>query len=104
LLSPLSREAGGYGICQAKSGGKQAFADTGDADYQKLLAAIRAAKAQLGKIKRFDMPGFRPNEHCIREMQRFGILADELPPGVPVDPYAADQAYWRSLWYRPAPR
>jgi len=52
---------------------------------------------------RFDLPGFRPNDHYVRELKRYGVL----PPSFDVardalDPYAADQAYWRSLWYRPA--
>ena len=37
-------------------------------------------------------------------MQRFGILPKDLPPDAPVDPYKTDQAYWRSVWYRPAAR
>ena len=53
--------------------------------------------------KRFDMPGFRPNEHYIREMQRFGILPKDLKPTDPVDPYAIDRAYWDSFDYHPTP-
>ncbi len=45
------------------------------------------------------MPGFRPNDSYIREMQRYGILPADLPGNI--DPYATDDAYWRSLWYRP---
>jgi hypothetical protein len=41
------------------------------------------------------MPGFRPNPHYIREMQRFGILP------APLDPYAIDRAYWDSFTYIP---
>ena len=100
LLSPLAKQAGGYGICQAKAG-KQVLADAKDPDYQRILAAIRDASKELDRIKRFDMPAFRPNVHYIREMQRFGILPADLDPKAPVDPHAADQAYWRSLWYRP---
>jgi hypothetical protein len=48
------------------------------------------------------MPGFRPNEPYIREMKRYGILAETLGPRDPVDPYTTDRAYWRSLWYQPA--
>jgi len=62
---------------------------------------LQAAKVKLDEIKRFDMPGFRPNEHYIREMQRYGILPVDLAPDATVDPYATDQAYWKSLWHRP---
>jgi len=48
------------------------------------------------------MPDFRPNEHYIREMKRFGILPANHNPRTPIDPYATDQAYWQSLWPRPS--
>ena len=121
LLAPLARKAGGLGLCNgplpapkptAKPTAESAdssprrvfhtvFLDAQDADYQKLLARIVKAKDHLDRIKRFDMPGFRPNEHYIREMKRFGILPAGLGPDDPVDPYAADLAYWQSFWYRP---
>ena len=49
------------------------------------------------------MPGFRPNEHYLREMQRFGILPRDLKPTDPVDPYATDRAYWKTFVYLPVP-
>ena len=73
-------------------------------DYEKVLGAIADAKRRLAQVKRFDMPGFCPNEHYIREMQRYGILPADHDPRVPVDPYATDQAYWRSMWHRAAKR
>ena len=68
---------------------------------QPLLARLREAHRRLQAGKRFGMPGFRPNEHYIREMQRFGILPKDLNPTGPVDPYATDRAYWDSFDYRP---
>ena len=45
------------------------------------------------------MPGFRPNEHYVREMKRYGILRESSDPaGDPIDVYATDRAYWRSFW------
>jgi hypothetical protein len=103
LLAPLAREAGGLGLCEAGKGSpRPVFADSRDPDYGRLLARIAAAAGELDRIRRFDMPGFRPNEHYVREMKRFGILAPHLGPGDPVDPYATDLAYWQSFWYRPA--
>ena len=37
-------------------------------------AADRIFRRRLDEIKRFDMPGFRPNEHYVRELKRFGVL------------------------------
>jgi hypothetical protein len=105
LLAPLAKDAGGLGLCEAprKDGAKTArvFADEQDPDYRKLLAGAEAAKRQLDGIKRFDMPGFLPNQHYVREMKRFGILPESLGPGESVDPYATDLAYWQSFWYKP---
>ena len=55
-------------------------------------------------MKRFDMPGFRPGPEYIREMQRFGILPRAIEHDTPIDVYAVDRAYWKSLWYRPGSR
>ncbi len=111
LLAPLAREAGGYGICKDDKRvdeltGKPmpVFANAADPDYQALLKAVTATKEHLERVKRFDMPGFRPNQHYIREMQFYGILPDRLAPDAPIDPYATDQAYWKSLWHQPLAR
>ena len=67
-----------------------------------ILASIQSGKAELDRIKRFDMPGFRPNEHYVREMKRYGILPADFDSEVdPIDVYQVDQAYWQSLWHRP---
>ena len=108
LMAPLARQAGGFGM--RKSGGPasgqaeeaiEVFADAADPNYQKILAAIRDCKAILDRIKRFDMPGFRPREEYIREMKRYGILPQDLGPNDPIDVYAAEAAYWRSFWPKP---
>ncbi len=97
LLAPLAKSAGGYEAC-----GQAVFASADDPDYRKILAMIEAGQQRLDKIKRFDMPGFNPDPAYIREMQRYGVLPAILPPNAPIDPYRIDQAYWRSLWWRPA--
>jgi hypothetical protein len=101
LLAPLAREAGGWGTCEAAAG-KTVLTSTTEADYLALLDPIRRNAERLNAIKRFDMAGFRPNNEYVREMKRFGIL----PPAFdlardPIDVYATDQAYWRSLWWTP---
>ena len=104
LLAPLSAAAGGYPLCRASptNGAPHAvFASTDDPDYRILRTAIEASRAQLERIKRFDMPGFQPNEHYLREMTFYGILPADRPAGAPVDCYAADRDYWNSFIYRP---
>jgi len=97
LLAPLAKESGGYGLCTGP-----VFADTRDPDYRKVLASVAAAKRRLDEVKRFDMAGFQPSPHYVREMKRFGILPAELDPAQDrVNVYATDQAYWRSLWWKP---
>lgn len=102
LLAPLSKNAGGWGLCRASEGPIQAvFADASDPDYQKLLEMVNAGKQKLDAIKRFDMPDFRPRQEWVREMRRFKILPEDLPPPLGADVYRAEQAYWRSLWHQP---
>ena len=71
------------------------FGTPDDPDYQAILAHIDAARRKLDSIKRFDMPGFQPNEHYVREMKRYGILPASFDPATDaVDPYETDRRYW----------
>ena len=109
LLAPLSQAAGGWGLCRkgtegqtAKTGGasEAVFKTVEDPDYKAMLASIQAANRELDRIKRFDMPGFKPNQHYVREMKRYGILSDDFDATVDsIDVYQVDRAYWRSLWH-----
>jgi hypothetical protein len=100
LLAPLAERAAGFGLCRDDQGApREVFASTDDPDYRKLLAMIAAGSENLDKIKRFDMPGFRPRPQYLREMRRFGILPPDHADDSPVDPYALDRRYWESLWY-----
>jgi hypothetical protein len=96
LRAPLAQSAGGLGLC-----GQAVFADTSDADYQMILANIQKAADNHAIEKRFDMPGFRPNDHYIKRMQAYGVLPGNLTSETPIDVYATDESYWRSFWYRP---
>ena len=103
LLAPLAKSAGGYGVCPMPPADAGAvFESTDDPDYQALLELCRAGKRELERIRRFDMPGFRPTPSYVREMKRFGILPNETAPDAELDVYGLDQAYWQSLWYRPS--
>jgi hypothetical protein len=107
LLAPLSCSSGGYGLCaeqDSKAGESMpaaVFADTNDPDYQKILAMCADGSDYLDRNRRFDMPGFRPTPQYVREMRRFGIIADNVAENAAIDAYQADGAYWQSLWYRP---
>ena len=101
LLAPLAKEAGGWQLCRDENDQPAVvFADTGDPDYQKLLAMVAAGRKNLEQIKRFDMPDFRPRPQYLREMRRFGILPKDMTEDAAVDVYATDRAYWQSLWHR----
>jgi hypothetical protein len=98
LLAPLAQAAGGWGACPTN-----VFADKNDPDYQKLLAMCVAGKEHLDKIKRFDMPGFRPRVEYLRELRRYGVLPASFDLAKdPADAYDLDRRYWESLWYRPS--
>jgi hypothetical protein len=93
IQAPLARSAGGLGLCS-----EEVFIDASDADHQTILAAIRDAAERLAREKRFDMPGFRPSPYYVRQMQQYGILPEHVTREDPIDVYATDQAYWKSLW------
>ena len=96
LLGPLAKGAGGFGSCS------NVFQSDADPDYRSLLTAITRAKQVLDAQPRFGTPEFRPNRQYVREMKRFGLLPIDFDPAWDsLDVFAADQQYWRSLWYRP---
>lgn len=99
LLAPLAKSAGGLELCE-----EPVFKDKQDPLYRQILAAIQDGHERLTAGKRFDMPGFRPNEHYLREMQRFGFIPKDLKADDPVDPYKVDRAYWDSFYWRPEER
>jgi hypothetical protein len=107
LLGPLARSAGGFGACRkldanGRQGGPAVvFADTNDPDYSRIMAVVLEAKNRLEEIKRFDMPGFVPSPHYVREMKRYGVLPPTFDANTePIDAYKTDEAYWRSLWWK----
>jgi hypothetical protein len=95
LLAPLAKSAGGYESC-----GSAIFKDKNDPRFKAILATIERGKQHLDTIKRFDMPGFIPRSQYIRELKKYGILPKEHATETPVNTYALEQQYWRSLWYK----
>ena len=55
LQAPLSREAGGLGLCQDKDGTPYIFKNKNDSDYQAILAAIRKGQELLIAEPRVDL-------------------------------------------------
>ena len=96
LKSPLAKESGGFGMGKD---GKAVFKSTDDPDYQAIFAMIQDGKDVLEKVKRFDMPGFRPPKSYLREMKRYGVLpaSFDLDKDL-VDPYEIDRRYWALDW------
>ncbi len=111
LLAPLSKAAGGWDLCSKKkdkngkivSSGPPIFKDADDADYARILAQVKILQAQLQNNKRYDMPGFEPHPAYIREMKAWGILPPAYKWGGYDDMFKTDQAYWKSLHYKPKP-
>jgi hypothetical protein len=121
LMTALSKQAGGYAdgkpvaeisdpkpIPEDRSRPPEAiqhpivFNETSDPDYQLILTHLQAARARLNEIKRFDMPGFKPNHHYVREMKRYGVLPESFDLAKdPIDVYAADEAYYKTFWHTP---
>ncbi len=102
LRAPLSKAGGGLGLCRKAKGDPDVFASQDDPDYQVLLAMIEGGKKRLDEVKRFDMPGFKPRPEYIREMKRYGLLAEAFDVDKdPVDSYAIDRLYWDSFIYKP---
>ncbi len=111
--APLSKAAGGLGVCEAKSG-MAVFRDKNDPDYQAIVAAVaRGRRHILEENNRFCMINPSPNngENCpvqfvprrdyVREMIRYGVLPVDHDFNASVDPFELDKAYWRTFWYVP---
>ena len=114
--APLAKEAGGLGVCQARSA-KPVFMDKQDPDYITIVAAVaRGRRHILEENNRFcmihpspnngpDCPArFVPRRDYVREMIRYGVLPPNHDFQASLDPFELDQAYWRMFWYVPRPR
>lgn len=113
VRGPLSKDSGGLGVCEEKSG-KTVFADKSDPDYQKILDYVaRGRRYIIEENNRFMMVHDSPNngEDCpkrfvpradyARELKRYGILPPDWDVNAPLDPYEVDLKYWESVQYKP---
>ena len=104
LMAPLSKQAGGWGICKVKEAqeGDGIIQNRDDPVYKAILAHIEEGKKVLDKIKRWDMPGFKLNPYYIREMKRFGVLPEKYDREKDaVDVFALDRKYFEMHWHYP---
>ena len=105
LQEPLSATAGGLQRCKDTKGQPVAvFTSTDDPDYQTILSGIAATKTLIDRMEPRDGALYCPNEHYVFHMQRFGILPADAPKDATIDPFEIDAKYWKSFWYKPAPR
>lgn len=96
VRAPLAKEAGGLGICS-----KIVFESKDDPLYQDIVRRLGETKRQMEAGKRFDMPGFRPNDDYIREMKKYGFVPKELGPNETYDYYKIEKEYFDSWFYDP---
>ncbi len=101
LLAPLSNKSGGLaGSKYIKH--KIIFDSTDDLDYQAILAMIMYSKKGLDKIKRFDMPDFKPNERYITYMKKYGVLPENFDiTKDKINVYETDKKYFDLFKYKP---
>ncbi|MCF0234722.1 MAG: hypothetical protein HUK22_07080 [Thermoguttaceae bacterium] len=113
LRAPLSKSAGGFGICEAKSG-RAVFESTDDPDYQAMLDYVKFGRRYILEVDNrpemlnaspnngVDCPQkFTPRWAYLREMIRYGILPIDADPTASYNVYELEEKYWRSLHYDP---
>jgi hypothetical protein len=117
LLAPLSKEAGGYGLCRkrkADSAFKRrkgepdkappatVFASTDDPDYQALLAELTRMSTYLREKRIFgNAEDWRPVESVTQALKHYRILPPDWDRlNDPFDPFEIDRQYYR-LFYDP---
>ena len=91
LLAPLSKEAGGYGLCNTK--GEPVFETTSDKSYLAILEAVKNSAVYLDSIKRFDANEFIVSPDYYREMKRYGVIGNDVSIE-DINPYEMDSIYW----------
>ena len=105
LRAPLSKEAGGFGLClkENSDGSKEpVFKDVSDPDYQTIYKTIlRGRKYLLEESPHFSLGTFRPNPAYTKAMINYGILPKDFDLNQPYDVYATDRAYWKSFELQP---
>ncbi len=105
LVAPLSKEAGGLGLCKGKDKPESPvpYTSKDDPDYKKSLEIIQQLQAQFQQTNRFFMEDFVPNPNYLREMKRYDVLPGdfEFSREMDFDPYEVDDKYFHSLWWEP---
>jgi hypothetical protein len=118
LLAPLSKSAGGLGLCQKRAAYEEppnnrrypparVFTSREDPDFVALQENMRLHADWLqNDITSIEFPTFRPSDGYFREMKRFGIIPEDFDPDAPeaeITPFAWDERYWQLFHYQPVP-
>ncbi|MFP4379422.1 MAG: hypothetical protein ACLFUS_02880 [Candidatus Sumerlaeia bacterium] len=116
LLAPLSKEAGGYGLCEERPSRTKykrrpkdfkteappanVFASKDDPDYQALLKQFQEMSAHLKAQKTFPhAENWRPVGDYIRAMKLYGVLPEDYDYAKnPVDPFRIDEGYYEIFY------
>ncbi len=104
LRQALAKDAGG--LATVEPGGKSSkkdhvilFRSTDDPGYQELKEDVEGLIDALHKIGWYGTTNWRPNEHYIREMKRYGVLPQEFDiEKDPFDPFETDRRYFEKIY------
>jgi hypothetical protein len=117
LLAPLSKDAGGYGLCRKRDASSKfrrapknppeappanVFTSKDDPDYQALLGELQKASGFLHEKRYFKYAEqWRPIDSVLNQMVYYGVLPEgyQWDPET-FDPWAIDQRYYE-LFYPP---
>jgi cytochrome c553 len=104
LLAPLTKEAGGLGLCMRKIEGSRekepakVFASKGDPKYEELRKFTLEVVDRYDDRKRWFQEGYVPRDFYIREMKRFGALPEDFDPETDeMDPWETDKRYFEII-------
>ncbi len=103
LLAPLSKEAGGLGLCQQREA-KQlerdktappevVFKSKDDPAYHAILKAVEDAADVATRVPAYYQEAYKAPRAYIDEMQRFGVLPENVDPQS-IDLFKTDEKYY----------
>jgi hypothetical protein len=103
LLAPLSKEAGGLGLCQQREA-KQlerdksappavVFKSKDDPAYLALLKAIEDGADMAKRVPAYYEKAYKAPRAYVDEMQRFGVLPENVDPQS-IDLFKTDEKYY----------
>lgn len=116
IRAPLSRQAGGLGLCRnqparssgakttapsAESVSAEVFKDLNDPDLQVLLQGLKRLEDWHHRNPRFYEPKFVPAPAYVAMLKLYKVLPASWDPAQPLDPYQTDELYFQSVGLKP---